>query len=94
MGVMGLTAILAKGFMYCLNDTRVSGLDGFLGYLDKRRGPDRRRGLLTVSNHVSVYVPIHVDNIRYNNTPHKTRTHMRSAAGLGLNSDATVWMTL
>ncbi|XDG01095.1 hypothetical protein ABKA04_000710 [Annulohypoxylon sp. FPYF3050] len=53
--VMGLTAALSRGFLYGLNSVEVVGLDRFLEVLDKRKDVEKRqRGLITVSNHVSV----------------------------------------
>ncbi|KAI2639663.1 acyltransferase [Hypomontagnella submonticulosa] len=52
---MGLTAALFRGFLYGLNSVEVTGLDNFLDILDKRKDIEKRqRGLITVSNHVSV----------------------------------------
>ncbi|KIN07417.1 hypothetical protein OIDMADRAFT_36919 [Oidiodendron maius Zn] len=52
---MGLTGTLSRGFLYGLNYMEVIGLDRFLETLDKRKDVGgRERGLLTVSNHVSV----------------------------------------
>lgn len=42
--------------MYGLNDLEVRGLDGLLGVLERRKTQGRERGLLTVCNHVAVYV--------------------------------------
>ncbi|RMZ86536.1 hypothetical protein DV736_g6233, partial [Chaetothyriales sp. CBS 134916] len=48
-------AALCKAFLYGLNTTEVYGRDGFLKLLKSRaKYQDRQRGLLTVSNHVSV----------------------------------------
>jgi monolysocardiolipin acyltransferase len=48
-------ATLCRSFLYGLNKTEVHGLPQFLELLQSRANPDnRRRGLLTVSNHVSV----------------------------------------
>ncbi|KAI5863239.1 hypothetical protein GGS23DRAFT_568878 [Durotheca rogersii] len=53
--VMGVTAALVRGFLYGLNSVEVVGLDRFLAILDKRRDVEKRqRGLITVSNHLSV----------------------------------------
>ncbi|KAI1453599.1 hypothetical protein F4805DRAFT_442798 [Annulohypoxylon moriforme] len=53
--VMGLTAALSRGFLYGLNSVEVVGLDRFLEVLDKRKDVEKReRGLITVSNHISV----------------------------------------
>ncbi|PMD40635.1 hypothetical protein L207DRAFT_427575 [Hyaloscypha variabilis F] len=52
---MGLTGSLSRGFLYGLNRIEVVGLDRFLETLDRREDIDgRERGLITVSNHVSV----------------------------------------
>ncbi|KAI0180837.1 acyltransferase [Hypoxylon sp. FL1284] len=52
---MGLTAALCRGFLYGLNTVETVGLDRFLDILDKRENVDKRqRGLITVSNHISV----------------------------------------
>ncbi|KAI1358491.1 acyltransferase [Xylaria arbuscula] len=53
--VMGLTASLSRVFIYGLNSVQVTGLQRFLDILEDRKDIDKRqRGLLTVSNHVSV----------------------------------------
>ncbi|KAK4146283.1 uncharacterized protein C8A04DRAFT_9883 [Dichotomopilus funicola] len=53
--IMGATGILSKAFLYGLNRVEVNGLSRFLDILDSRKDPAKReRGLLTVSNHVSV----------------------------------------
>ena len=46
--VMGLTAALSRGFLYTFNSVEVTGLDGFLQILDKRKDVEKReRGLIT-----------------------------------------------
>ncbi|KAI8628573.1 acyltransferase [Xylariaceae sp. FL1651] len=53
--VMGLTASLSRVFLYGLNSVEVTGLQRFLDILDRRRDVDKRqRGLITVSNHISI----------------------------------------
>ncbi|TVY15263.1 Lysophosphatidylcholine acyltransferase [Lachnellula arida] len=53
--IMGLTGSISRGFLFGLNRTEVVGLDRFLETLDKRKDVEgRERGLITVSNHVSV----------------------------------------
>ncbi|KAI1374679.1 acyltransferase [Hypoxylon crocopeplum] len=53
--VMGLTAALSRGFLYGFNSVEVTGLERFLDVLDKRKDAEKRqRGLITVSNHISV----------------------------------------
>ncbi|KAI0019023.1 hypothetical protein F4780DRAFT_780896 [Xylariomycetidae sp. FL0641] len=53
--VMGITGSLSRGFLYGLNSVEVVGLERFLAMLDGREDADKRqRGLITVSNHVSV----------------------------------------
>ncbi|KAH6849987.1 hypothetical protein B0I37DRAFT_101926 [Chaetomium sp. MPI-CAGE-AT-0009] len=53
--IMGMTGVLSKCFLYGFNRVEVTGLSRFLDILDSRRDPaNRQRGLLTVSNHVSV----------------------------------------
>jgi hypothetical protein len=37
------------------NTLEVTGLEGLLGVLDRRKREGRERGLLTVCNHVAVY---------------------------------------
>ncbi|KAH6636273.1 hypothetical protein F5144DRAFT_645132 [Chaetomium tenue] len=55
--IMGMTGVLSKCFLYGFNRVEVTGLSRFLDILDSRRDPAKRqRGLLTVSNHVSVHV--------------------------------------
>ncbi|RYP78298.1 hypothetical protein DL770_006897 [Monosporascus sp. CRB-9-2] len=53
--VMGLTAALSRGFIYTFNSVEVTGLQKFLNLLDKRKDVEgRERGLITVSNHISM----------------------------------------
>ncbi|KAI1144605.1 acyltransferase [Hypoxylon sp. FL0543] len=53
--VMGLTSALSRGFLYGLNSVEVVGLERFLDVLDERKDIEKRqRGLITVSNHISV----------------------------------------
>ncbi|CAL3968671.1 unnamed protein product [Diplocarpon coronariae] len=53
--IMGLTGSISRGFYYGLNYMEVIGLDNFIETLDRRRDVGGRdRGLITVSNHVSV----------------------------------------
>ncbi|TVY59323.1 Lysophosphatidylcholine acyltransferase [Lachnellula suecica] len=55
--IMGLTGSISRGFLYGLNKTEVVGLDRFLELLDQRKDVEgRNRGLVTVSNHVSVFL--------------------------------------
>ncbi|KAB8264389.1 hypothetical protein BDV32DRAFT_117697 [Aspergillus pseudonomiae] len=52
--VFGVAA-LCRSFLYTLSRPEVNGLDSFLELLDSRSDPSQRnRGLLTVSNHISV----------------------------------------
>ncbi|KAI9723335.1 MAG: hypothetical protein M1812_001218 [Candelaria pacifica] len=47
--------MISRAFLFGLNRTEVKGLDGFLDLLDRRRDVEgRKRGLITVSNHVSI----------------------------------------
>ncbi|KAK2605088.1 hypothetical protein N8I77_007961 [Diaporthe amygdali] len=53
--VMGLTGTLSQGFLNGLNDVQTTGLDNFVRILESREDPfQRQRGLITVSNHISV----------------------------------------
>ncbi|KAJ4399834.1 Lyso-phosphatidylcholine acyltransferase, partial [Neurospora sp. IMI 360204] len=53
--IMGLTGVISRTFLYGFNDIEVKGLDRFKQLLDSREDAERReRGLLTVSNHISV----------------------------------------
>ncbi|KAI1936849.1 Lyso-phosphatidylcholine acyltransferase [Ophidiomyces ophidiicola] len=48
-------AALCRGFLYALNTTEIHGQDAFLQLLEERRDhTSRKRGLITVSNHISV----------------------------------------
>jgi len=48
---MGIITTIAKGFLYGLNNIEVTGLEGFLETLDRRKGIDgRQRGLITGKN--------------------------------------------
>ncbi|KAF2105911.1 hypothetical protein BDV96DRAFT_591769 [Lophiotrema nucula] len=52
---MGAVGVLCRSFLLGLSTTEVHGLDGFLELLDERANvEERQRGLITVSNHVSV----------------------------------------
>ena len=54
---VGLVGLICRTFLYGLNRTETRGLDRFLEILDQRRDEKTRtKGLITVSNHVSVYV--------------------------------------
>jgi hypothetical protein len=55
---MGTIGALSRGFMNGFNNLEVTGLEGLLGVLDRRKLEGRERGLLTVCNHVAVYVKI------------------------------------
>lgn len=51
----GAVGLLCRGFLMGLSKTEVNGLDAFLELLDKRKDVEgREKGLITVSNHVSV----------------------------------------
>ncbi|KAF2481247.1 hypothetical protein BDY17DRAFT_317926 [Neohortaea acidophila] len=53
--VIGGVGFLSRSFLYLFSNTETRGLDGFLRFLDKRRDEaERQRGLITVSNHLSV----------------------------------------
>ncbi|KAL2256699.1 hypothetical protein VTK26DRAFT_1264 [Humicola hyalothermophila] len=53
--VMGMTGVISRVFLYGFNTVEVTGLQKFLDLLDSRKDPAKRqRGLLTVSNHISV----------------------------------------
>ncbi|KAJ9154751.1 Lysophosphatidylcholine acyltransferase [Pleurostoma richardsiae] len=53
--IMGLTGGLFKGFLNAFNEVEVIGLQRFLELLDSRKDiQNRQRGLITVSNHISV----------------------------------------
>jgi monolysocardiolipin acyltransferase len=54
---MGSVGALSRGFLYGLNNVEVTGLNNLLRVLDRRKDVEnRQRGLLTVCNHVAVYV--------------------------------------
>lgn len=54
---MGFIGTLCRSFLYTLATTEVHGLDEFLQLLDERQDVRARtKGLITVSNHISVYV--------------------------------------
>ncbi|KAK3379830.1 hypothetical protein B0T24DRAFT_171119 [Lasiosphaeria ovina] len=53
--VMGMTGVISRSLLYGLNSVETTGLSRFLDILNSRHDPEtRQRGLLTVSNHVSV----------------------------------------
>lgn len=54
--VMGTVGMASRAFLYGLNKVEVTGLDNLLSTLDRRKQQGRERGLLTVCNHVAVYV--------------------------------------
>lgn len=59
--VMGSVGALSRLFLYGLNTVEVNRLDVLLDTLDDRKSPDgRQRGLLTVCNHVGVYVTFYL----------------------------------
>ncbi|KAL4878016.1 hypothetical protein BJY04DRAFT_230289 [Aspergillus karnatakaensis] len=52
--IVGVTA-LCRSFLYLCSRPETHGLEEFLGLLDERKDPTlRKKGLLTVSNHISV----------------------------------------
>ncbi|EMC98619.1 hypothetical protein BAUCODRAFT_572705 [Baudoinia panamericana UAMH 10762] len=52
---IGMVGLICRSFLFALNTTEVHGLDRFLKVLDSRKDEKARtRGLITVSNHVSV----------------------------------------
>lgn len=52
---MGVTGAITRFFYYGLSNVEVIGLERFKATLDRRENPEEReRGLITVSNHVSV----------------------------------------
>lgn len=62
MAVMSSVGAVSRGFLFGLNRVEVTGLDNLLGVLDRRKAPGgRERGLLTVCNHVAVYVNVNVN---------------------------------
>ena len=56
VAVMSSVGFVSRAFLYGLNKVAVTGLDNLLATLDRRRTQSRDRGLLTVCNHVAVYV--------------------------------------
>lgn len=53
--IMGVAGAITRFFYYGLNNIEVVGLERFIATLDRRQNPEEReRGLITVSNHVSV----------------------------------------
>ncbi|KAF2634746.1 hypothetical protein P280DRAFT_210124 [Massarina eburnea CBS 473.64] len=53
--VIGAVGLLCSGFLKGLNQSEAPGLDKFLELLDERQDVEgRQRGLITVSNHISV----------------------------------------
>jgi monolysocardiolipin acyltransferase len=54
---MGSVGALSRLFMHGLNTVEVTNLNVLLNALDERKAPGgKQRGLLTVCNHVGVYV--------------------------------------
>jgi len=59
------TGTLAKVFLNVACRTETHGLDRFLKVLEEREDVGgRERGLLTVSNHVSVYVCLEISRLK------------------------------
>ncbi|KAF2763422.1 hypothetical protein EJ05DRAFT_507021 [Pseudovirgaria hyperparasitica] len=55
IATVGTIGAICRAFLYGLSYTESPGLERFLGVLDERRDIEgRKRGLITVSNHVSV----------------------------------------
>ena len=55
---LGTVGFLSRSFLYALSTTETHGLNRLLDLLDHRKDETKReRGLITVSNHLSVYVP-------------------------------------
>lgn len=55
MITMGAVGLLCKGFLAGLSKVETHGMNEFLQLLDQREDPAKReRGLITVSNHISV----------------------------------------
>ncbi|KAB5569979.1 acyltransferase-like protein [Coniochaeta sp. 2T2.1] len=53
--VLGVSSCISKTFLFGLNKTEVYGLQRFLEMVDDREDPAKRtKGLITVSNHISV----------------------------------------
>ncbi|CAN8097080.1 unnamed protein product [Discula destructiva] len=53
--VLGLTTSISKGFLNGFNSLETIGLENFVKLLEERNDPfERQRGLITVSNHISV----------------------------------------
>jgi monolysocardiolipin acyltransferase len=54
---VGIVGFMCRTFLYAFSRTETDGLEPFLRILDQRKDASRReRGLITVSNHLSVYV--------------------------------------
>jgi monolysocardiolipin acyltransferase len=54
---IGIVGFMCRAFLYAFSRTETEGLEPFLRILDERKDASRReRGLITVSNHLSVYV--------------------------------------
>ncbi|KAF6804649.1 acyltransferase [Colletotrichum sojae] len=74
--VMTLTGALSRAFLFGFNDVKTEGLDHFLEVLDKRRAGPPERGLITVSNHISVLddpLMWGVLPLKYNSSPANSR---------------------
>ncbi|KAI3547195.1 acyltransferase [Colletotrichum abscissum] len=52
--IMGLTGAISRAFLYTFHDVQTENQARFLEVLDKRRAETPERGLITVSNHISV----------------------------------------
>ncbi|KAF4493106.1 Lysophosphatidylcholine acyltransferase [Colletotrichum fructicola Nara gc5] len=95
--VMTLTGAISRVFLYALNDIQTEGQDEFLGLLDKRRAGHADRGLITVSNHISVLDdPLiwGVLPLRYNMIPENSRWSLGAHDICFKNSFFTTFFTL
>jgi monolysocardiolipin acyltransferase len=64
--VIGAVGLLCGGFLRVLSRRESHGMDKFLELLDERADVEgRERGLITVSNHVSVYVRLPSPHIQH-----------------------------
>jgi hypothetical protein len=62
---IGIVGFMCRTFLYAFSRTETEGLEPFLRVLDERKDASRReRGLITVSNHLSVYVETIQINLR------------------------------
>jgi monolysocardiolipin acyltransferase len=95
---MGAVGVLCRGFLLGLSNLETHGLDNFLELLDEREDVEgRERGLITVSNHVSVLddpLMWGVLPLRYTRNPDNMRWGLASYDLCFTNKPLSLFFTL